>query len=47
MVVARQDGDALSGLPIPDSNRLVIRRAENPGYLMVELNGSDVVQVTQ
>ena len=47
VVVARQDGDTLPALPVPDPDRLVVTGGEDPGVLVVEHRGPDVVQVAQ
>ena len=47
VVVSSKDGEALSGLIVPNANILIIGGAENPWVALVELDGSDVVQVTK
>jgi len=47
VVVASQNGDASARLPVPDANGLVVAGADNPGILVVELHGADVVEVAQ
>lgn len=46
VVVARQYGDTLPTLPVPDPNGLIIRSREDPRVLVVEVDGADVVEVT-
>lgn len=38
MVVARQDGDTLSTLPVPNANGLVVGGGQDPGMLVVEVD---------
>merc|ERR1719348_2118318 len=47
VVVAREYGDAVPALPVPDAHSLVVRGGEDPGVLVVEEGGADVVQVAQ
>ena len=47
MVVPREHCDARAGLPVPDPDRLVVRRAKDPRVLIMELHGPDVVQMAQ
>ena len=47
VVVARQHRDAGAGLPVPDADGLVVGGTDDPGVLVVELDGADVVQVAQ
>ena len=46
MVVTGQDGDAAPVLPVPDPDGLVVARRDDPGLFRVEVDGSDIVQVT-
>lgn len=46
MIMAGEGGNFLSGLPIPDPNRLVVTGTNNPGQLFVEERCADVVLVT-
>ena len=47
VVVAGEDGDARALLPVPDADRLVVRRRHDPRVLHVELHGADVVEVAE
>lgn len=38
VVVARQDGDTLSTLPVPNANGLVVGGGQDPGMLVVEVD---------
>lgn len=46
VVVSREDGDAVAGLPVPYPDGLIVGRREDPGILVVEHGGSDVVEVS-
>lgn len=46
VVVAGENGNALARLPVPDPDRLVVGSGEDPGVLVVEVDGADVVEVT-
>lgn len=45
MIMARQNGNAVTTLPVPDANRLVVRGANYPGIFMVEEDGANIIQV--
>ena len=45
VVVSGEDGDAVAALPVPDADGLVVGGGEDPGVLVVEHRGPDVVQV--
>ena len=45
VVVAGEDGDAVAALPVPDADGLVVGGREDPGVLVVEHGGPDVVEV--
>ena len=45
VVVPCEDGDAVSALPVPDADGLVVGGGEDPGVLVVEHRRPDVVQV--
>ena len=47
VVVTSEHGDGVSALPVPDSNRLIIRSRDDPRVLGVELHRANVVQVPQ
>ena len=47
MIVTGQNGDAGARLPVPDADGLVVAGADNPGVLVVELDGADVVEVSE
>jgi len=47
VIVSGQNGDASARLPVPDSNGLVVASADDPGILVVELHGADVVEVAE
>lgn len=48
MVVAGEDAQAGAGLPVPDADRLVVARAQDPGaFSRVELNGADVIEMAK
>ncbi|RUS27656.1 hypothetical protein BC938DRAFT_482933 [Jimgerdemannia flammicorona] len=40
-----QDRDTIAALPIPDADRLIVGGADNPGILVVEEDGADVIQM--
>lgn len=42
-----KDRDTLSRLPVPNTNSLVIRSAQNPRVFVVELDWPDVIQVSR
>lgn len=46
MIMPGQYADTSATLPVPDPYGLVVRRAEDPGILLMEHRGPDVVQVT-
>ena len=45
VVVPGEHADAVARLPVPDADGLVIRRADNPRRLLVEVRCANVVQV--
>ena len=45
MVVTGEDGDALARLPVPDSDGLIVGGGEDPGMFVVEVDGTDVVEM--
>ena len=45
VVVPGQHRDAVPALPVPDADRLVVGGREDPGVLVVEHGGPDVVEV--
>jgi hypothetical protein len=45
VVMPRQDRDTCPTLPVPDPNRLVVRRRDDPRLFGVEVDGTDVVEV--
>ena len=47
MVVPGQHTDALSRLPVPDPDCLVVTGGQDPGIFVMEHRGSDVVKMTQ
>ena len=47
VVVASQDADAVSRLPVPDADGLIVRGADNPRILVVEKRGAYVVQMAE
>lgn len=47
VIVACEDGYALTTLPVPDTYRLVVGTAQNPRVFVVEEGGADVIDVTQ
>lgn len=47
MIVASQDRNARSVLPVPQSDRLIVRGRHDPGVFWVELHRANVVQVAQ
>ena len=47
VVVAGQDADALSALPVPDPHGLIVRGGQDPWILVMEHSGPDVVKMTQ
>jgi hypothetical protein len=46
VVVASKDIQTLSGLPVPDTNGLIVRCRQNPGIFVMKLHRADVVQMT-
>lgn len=46
MIVSRQHEDASATLPVPDTDGLIVRRAEDPRIFVMEHGGPDVIQVT-
>ena len=47
VVVAGEDADALSALPVPDPHGLIIRGGQDPWILVMEHCRPDVVKMTQ
>ena len=47
VVVTGEDGGARARLPVPDADRLVIRRRHDPRVLRVKLHSPDVVKVAE
>ena len=47
VVVPREHRDARARLPVPDADRLVVRRRHYPRVLVVELDCTDVVEVAE
>ena len=47
VVVAGEDADARPGLPVPDSDGLIIGGRQDPGVLVVEHRRTNVVQMTK
>lgn len=45
VIVAGQDGDTRSRLPVPNSDGLIVGTGQNPGVFAVEEGCSDIVQV--
>jgi len=45
--VTGQNGYAGARLPVPDADGLVVAGADNPGVLVVELDGADVVEMSE
>lgn len=41
----REDGDALSTLPVPDSDSLIIGSRDDPRVLVMEEDGSNIVEI--
>jgi len=47
VIVTGQNGDARARLPVPDADGLVVAGADNPWVLVVELDGADVIKVSE
>ena len=47
MIVPSEDRNTGSALPVPDADRLVVRRAQNPWVFMVEHGRPDVIHVAK
>lgn len=47
MVVTREHANTSAALPVPYSNRLVVRSGDDPRVLVVEHRGADVVEVAE
>lgn len=47
VIVTSQNGDACARLPVPDADGLVVAGADNPWVLVVELDGADVIKVSE
>ena len=47
VVVSGEGRDALARLPVPDADDLVVGGAEDPGELVVELDGADVIEMAE
>ncbi len=47
MVVSGENGYAVSGLPIPDSDRLIVGGTDDPGIFGMEKRRPDVVQMPE
>ena len=47
VVVTGEDGGARARLPVPDADRLVVRRRHDPRVLRVKLHSPDVVKVAE
>ena len=47
VIVAGQDGNAASTLPVPNSDGLIIRAGQHPRILMMKHGGPDVIQMAQ
>ena len=43
--VTSEDGNALSRLPVPNADRMIVRSGDNPGIFAVKLDRPNVVQV--
>lgn len=47
VIVPSQYTNASATLPVPDADGLIVRSAEDPGILLMEHSGPDVIQMTQ
>lgn len=47
VIVPGQHANASATLPVPDSDGLIVRSAEDPGILLMEHSGPDVIEMTQ
>lgn len=47
VIVAGEDANAGTRLPVPDANRLVIRATQNPRVLVMKLDHPNVVEMSQ
>ena len=47
VVVACEDADAVSRLPVPNANCLIVGTTDDPRILMMEEGGSDIIQMTE
>lgn len=45
VVVTSEDGNASTTLPVPDSNRLIIRGRQDPRLLVMEVDCSNIVEM--